>query len=459
MWVFEFALLELLPDFPTHDFSFHFIVMFGPSCIQIHTTLFQRLAILISSNTSQVVRPACSHLLYLYKSPHTRSYLPRSHVSHHIPPNTSLTPTRFITGYLDTQIDLTRDRPSWFPPGKSLQPPTSLLEVRHCIVHRQMPSLGELKRAAQSALNWLWEWYWAHLEAAFGLPSTNHPFQEDSSTQDSGTADRLHSLLKTYVKARKSEIKAKRRSDLCTAAGTAVAAYKTRFSPSPTTPPSASTQTVLLGVLVQQSLILPADKKAGSSMSGAFLVWSPLLLAFAAESASFVAELVKQVIKDMNDVGRRAEEREGLCEWAVHMLGSREWAVARGGQERAMRERVLGECMTELGAWNLRLADGIVGGMEDGEAELWKAILDASRNEGDGEMMVTDHTKATTGESEEKGGKEAEAVKLKPGEDVRPVESAEPSEAQEKIKGPRKVVGLWKPKPIGWLPEGWDEDA
>ena len=86
MWVFEFALLELLLDFHTHDFSFHFIVMFGPSCMQIHTTLFQRLAILISSNTSQVVRPACSHLLYLYKSPHTRSYLPRSRVSHHFHP-------------------------------------------------------------------------------------------------------------------------------------------------------------------------------------------------------------------------------------------------------------------------------------------------------------------------------------------------------------------------------------
>ncbi|OSS43346.1 hypothetical protein B5807_11920 [Epicoccum nigrum] len=364
--------------------------------------------------------------------------------------------SRFITGYLDTQIDLTRDRPSWFPPGKSLQPPTSLLEVRHCIVHRQMPSLGELKRAAQSALNWLWEWYWAHLEAAFGLPSTTHPFQEDSSAQNSGTADRLHSLLKTYVKARRSEIKAKRRSDLCAAAGTAAATYKTRFSPSPTTPPSASTQTALLGVLVQQGLILPADKKAGSSMSGAFLVWSPLLLAFAAESVSFVAELIKQVIKEMNDVGRREEEREGLCEWAVHMLGSREWAVARGGQERAMRERVLGECMTELGKWNLRLADGIVGGMEDGEAELWRAILDASRSEGDGETMVTNHTKATAGESEEKG--EVGIVELEPGKDARPVESAEHSETQEKIKGPRKVVGLWKPKPIGWLPEGWDED-
>lgn len=325
-------------------------------------------------------------------------------------------------------------------------------------MHRQMPSLGELKRAAQSALNWLWEWYWAHLEAAFGLPSTS-PFHESTSSQDSGTVERLHSLLKSYAKARKSEIKAKRRSDLCTAASTAVAAYKTRFSPSPTTPPLASTQTALLGVLVQQSLILPADKKAGSSMSGAFLVWSPLLLAFAAESASFVAELVKQVIKEMNDVGRREEEREGLCEWAVYMLGSKEWAVARGGQERAMRERVLGECMTELGTWNLRLADGIVGGMEDGEAELWRAILDASRSEGDGEMMVTDHTKATAGESEEKGEMEVGVVELGPGEDAMPVESVEPNEALEKIKGPRKVVGLWKPKPIGWLPEGWDEDA
>jgi ribosomal biogenesis protein LAS1 len=74
-------------------------------------------------------------------------------------------------------------------------------------------------------------------------------------------------------------------------------------------------------------------------------------------------------------------------------------------------------------------------------------------------MMVTDHTKATAEESQEKGGEEAEAVKLKPGGDVKPVESAEPSEAQDKIKGPRKVVGLWKPMPIGWLPEGWDEDA
>jgi ribosomal biogenesis protein LAS1 len=389
---------------------------------------------------------------------HPHSYLPLSHISLSNPTQRLLTTTRFITGYLDTQIDLTRDRPSWFPPGKSLQPPTSLLEVRHCIVHRQMPSLGELKRAAQSALNWLWEWYWAHLEAAFGLPSTS-PFHESTSSQDSGTVERLHSLLKSYVKARKSEIKAKRRSDLCTAASTAVAAYKTRFSPSPTTPPSASTQTALLGVLVQQSLILPADKKAGSSMSGAFLVWSPLLLAFAAESASFVAELVQQVIKEMNDVGRREEEREGLCEWAVYMLGSREWAVARGGQERAMRERVLGECMTELGTWNLRLADGIVGGMEDGEAELWRAILDASRSEGDGEMMVTDHTKATAGESEKKGEMEVGVVELGPGEDAMPVESAEPNEALEKIKGPREVVGLWKPKPIGWLPEGWDEDA
>ncbi|KAF2997134.1 rRNA-processing protein las1 [Curvularia kusanoi] len=372
--------------------------------------------------------------------------------------------SRFITGYLDTQIDLTRDRPSWFPPGKALQPPLSLLEVRHCIVHRQMPSLGELKRSAQTALTWLWEWYWAHLEAAFGLPSStpssSHPFNHDNDS--SGVSDRLHSLLKTYLRDRKSEIKAKRRGDLCTAANNAVAAYKARFSPSPTTPPSAATQAALLGVLVQQSLILPADKKAGSSMSGAFLVWTPLLLAFAVESASFVAELLALVINEMNGEWRREEEREGLCEWAVHALSSREWQGARAGQERAMREKVLGECMTELGTWNMRLAEGIISGMEDGEAQLWRAILDAGRSEVETEVMVPDHTRAVQEEKDEDAKMRVEVEVAEPlpaEEDVQPVDNAELSDATDKIKGPHKVVGLWKPKPIGWLPEGWDEDA
>src|SRR5690242_9507875 len=371
-----------------------------------------------------------------------------------------LTSSRFITGYLDTQIDLTRDRPSWFPAGKSLQPPTSLLEVRHCIVHRRMPSLGELKRAAQAALDWLWEWYWGQLESAFGLPAT-YSVDNGDSTLENGVSDKLQSVLKTYVKARKQEIKSKRRSDLCTAASRALSTYNLRFSPTGTTLPSTSTQTALLRLLVEDDQILPADKKLGSSMSGAFLIWNPLLLSFATTSPQLFADLFKMVVQEMNRTNRKAEEREGMCEWAAHILTSADWRSARGSKEKTMREKILGDCMTELGTWNLRLAERIVESMNEKEGELWRAILDASRGETDGEAMVVDRI-------EQEGNKEKKlevAVSaeqtVEPLPDVRTAQAAEHSDssAVEKIKGPQKMVGLWKPKPIGWLPDGWDEDA
>lgn len=392
-----------------------------------------------------------------------RAYRPSSAIS---PSNT---PHRFVTGYLDTQIDLTRDRPSWFPPGKNIQPPVQLLEVRHCIVHRHMPSLAELKRATQQALDWLWEWYWSQLEPAFGLPtsvSTNGLLDNDT-----GVTDKLQNILKTYVKGRKSEIKAKRRGDVCTSASTAVSTYTLRFSASATSLPSSMTQDALIQLLVEEKQILPADKKLGSSMSGAFLVWNSLLLAFCGVNTAFFQSLLDAVMKAMNDVELRDEEREGMCEWAAHMLCSSEWRDARGGQERAIREKVLGNCMTELGMWNLRLAEKIVDSMETGEAELWRAILDASQGglEEDESMIVDEdeQTKEQVRDTQDEGrGRDMEVVvdvekvvEAMPVSVPQPAPVPQPIEVGEKIQGPQKVVGLWKPKPIGWLPEGWDEDA
>lgn len=325
-----------------------------------------------------------------------------------------------------------------------------------------MPSLGELKRAAQTALDWLWEWYWSQLESAFGLPSTHGIDNNNESALENGISDRLQNILKTYVKGRRQEIKAKKRSDLCTAATTALSTYTLRFSPSSTALPSVSTQTALLRLLVEDSQILPADKKLGSSMSGAFLIWNPLLLSFAASNSPFFGDLFKMVVQEMNCADRRVEEREGMCEWAGHMLTSSDWRSARGSKEKTMREKVLGDCMTELGTWNLRLAERIVDSMDEGGGELWRAILDASRSEVDGEPMVVDKAE------ERKEKEKTKRVEVRVEKVVEPLpvgstacaaETSEPSEVEEKIQGPQKVVGLWKPKPIGWLPDGWDEDA
>jgi ribosomal biogenesis protein LAS1 len=327
-----------------------------------------------------------------------------------------------------------------------------------------MPSLAELKRATQQALDWLWEWYWSHLESAFGLPSST-PADEGHLGVDTGVTGKLQNILKTYIKSRRSEIKSKRAPSLCMSANTALSTYTLRFNPSATTLPSSSTQTALLRLLVEEKQILPADKKLGSSMSGAFLIWSPLLLTFCSSSPAFYQALLDAVLKEMNDAGLSDEEREGMCEWTGHMLCNNEWKDVRGSRERAVREKVLGDCMTELGTWNLRLAEKIVNSMDKGEGELWRAILDASRSEADEveECMVVDKVEELEGKKEKVQDMvvmvESEAVDAVPASASQLAPASELSEVVEKTKGPQKVVGLWKPRPIGWLPEGWDEDA
>lgn len=209
-------------------------------------------------------------------------------------------------------------------------------------------------------------------------------------------------------------------------------------------------------------------------MNGAFLIWTPLLLTFSASTPSFFPLLLEKVLKEMNDPeGCSEAEKEGMREWAAYMLVSSEWQTTRGDQERAVREKVLGDCMTELGVQNLRLAEKVVDGMGK-EGELWRAILDASRGEVGEEMMVLDKVNEV---KERERGVEVRVEKIV---EKRPVEAVdadasrkksreehveipeaveEVGDAKEKIKGPLKVVGLWKPKPIGWLPEEWDEDA
>ncbi|KAJ4335733.1 rRNA-processing protein las1 [Ascochyta clinopodiicola] len=324
-----------------------------------------------------------------------------------------------------------------------------------------MPSLAELKRAAKDALSWLWEWYWAQLDLAFGLPSSVPTNSGNDMDAASRVRDNLQTILRTYIKTRKQEIKSKRSPHLCTAARNALSTSPLRPSSSVSTTalPASTTQDALLHLLVQDSQILPADKKSGSTMSGAFLVWDPLLLALSAQSPAAFTALLDAVLRGMRGGEATAAVREGLCEWAAHMLTSSEWAGVRRG-ERALREKVLGECLTELGVWDLRLAERVVGGM-GAEGELWRAILDASKSDEGG---VVRGEVGGEKEKQTEGDMEVEVEMKKVVEPLpkvvpTPVPAPRSNDVREKIRGPQKVVGLWKPKPIGWLPDGWDEDA
>ncbi|KAL1797806.1 hypothetical protein ACET3X_004412 [Alternaria dauci] len=356
--------------------------------------------------------------------------------------------SRFITGIADTQIDLTRDRPSWFPPGKSLQLPITLLEIRHRIVHRHLPSLAELKRAAADSLEWLWEWYWGQLDHAFKTGGAVVATEEDEELgveSREAVREKLQSILKAFVKERKSEIKNRKKDDT-KAAETALSTYNLRFAPNATTTPSSQTQRVLLELLVQGKMILPTDKKMGSTMSGAFIIWTPLLRAFCTSVVDFT-ELVGHLTSFMNAPSRDMVHpemdpvREGLHEWVLHLVISKEWAVLRQTAKGDVVELTLGHCFSHPTFWNLKLAEKLLEGGSVANEKSWRAVLNAARADGAGEEMDVD-------------------VQVEGIERALPVRENEGKEdvVREKIKGPTKVLGMWKPKPIGWLPQGWEDD-
>ncbi|KAF2785454.1 Las1-domain-containing protein, partial [Melanomma pulvis-pyrius CBS 109.77] len=291
--------------------------------------------------------------------------------------------SRFITGVSDTLIELTRLRPSWFPPGKTLTLPASLLETRHCIVHRQLPSLSALKSAARQSLDWLWEWYWSQLDVALDGRAKDERKEVGLSLGAEEVRAELQAVLKAYMRGRKTEIKTRQKQP-SEAAQTALSSYLSLAT-------QPQTQHALLALLVTDKAILPADKKLGTSMSGAFLIWSPLLLQLCLSSPQststrrrpFTHILVEHLQRAMNSASPfgvppgEDPAREGMHAWLVRILTSDEWRPVRvrtgrtapsparrhrreGSLEARFVEQVLGTCFTAPTLWNLRVAESVL---------------------------------------------------------------------------------------------------
>ncbi|KAJ4290370.1 rRNA-processing protein las1 [Kalmusia sp. IMI 367209] len=345
--------------------------------------------------------------------------------------------SRFITGLADTQSDLARLHPK-------LSFPLALRETRHCIVHRHLPSLAELKRAARDSLDWLWEWYWSRLDTA--LAPT--PFPPHLSEREA--RERLSAVLKSYVKERKGEVK--RREKESRAAERAVESWwgvdaergvKVRL---------------LLELLVDEKSILPADKKLGSSMSGAYLIWTPLLGALGKSETSFLRALTECMTGTLSASSRSTisiefdPAREGLHDWLVHILTSDEWEDARrtarnGGSYASsgtkFLEDVLSLCFTTPTLWTLKLAETLLKDEEIPERKSWHAILEAAKSD-----------EGFEGDQEPPQPEDMDVDSI---DTARPVSvGAEPAGSMTKIHGPQKKPGLWRPQPIGWIPPGWE---
>jgi ribosomal biogenesis protein LAS1 len=344
----------------------------------------------------------------------------------------TLTCPRFITGLSDTQVELTRDRPSWFLPNQTIQFPLHLQETRHRIVHRHLPSLAELKRAAKESLDWLWEWYWSQLDAAFATPYGSEGGEATLTYRE--IRERLQGVLKSYVKERKTEIKSRGKGVQAKAAESAVASHVFLSVP------QSTKQNVLLELLVDEKAVLPTDKKMGTSMSGAFLVWSPFLLALCKAVPDSLLSLLNRIVGRLDCSVESDPRKEGLYDWCIHILTSTEWKEIRQQKattsnsrntETRLSDYVLGLCFTSPTLWTLKLAENLIQDKHLPAREPWLAVLKAAQSEEtETEMEAVVRTEL-------------------PANAVENSNKAEKKETVTRLRGPQKRIGLWRPLSIG----------
>lgn len=66
---------------------------------------------------------------------------------------------------MDSHQDKAR-KMSMYAVAKSVGLPATFVELRHQATHEQLPSLTRLRTAAEKALDWIYDYYWRHLDEA-----------------------------------------------------------------------------------------------------------------------------------------------------------------------------------------------------------------------------------------------------------------------------------------------------
>jgi len=287
--------------------------------------------------------------------------------------------------------------------------------------------------------------------------------------------EQVQALLKTYIKARKAEVKTRRRVDRA-AAGSAVRGWIALAAP------TAVKKRLILDILVTGAMVLPADKKLGSSMAGAYLMWTPFLRTLCRCVPSFLTSLLTCMLAYMAKPGSGEEDaaREGMHDWVLHILTSEEWRGVRRSTddghaaqqqqhqeyraETQLLDQMLGLVFTSPSLWTLKLAATL---LEESSDEVvpsrnaWLAVLEAAKaDEADEQHIVLelDPITAPTPHAMDVDALETEMHVSSSSTAAASTSSASAAVRAEKPVGPRKKVGLWRPQPIGYIPPGWERD-
>ncbi|RMY13807.1 hypothetical protein D0866_14021, partial [Hortaea werneckii] len=261
----------------------------------------------------------------------------------------------------------------------------SFVGLRHEATHEELPALGRLVGASAEALEWLWGAYWSRL----GTEERGGGGQVAAGTDGGGmggkTAGSLSAvreeagrLMRSYRGLRREAFKRKRQNsrehrvevetvaracgELCGGGGGGRGSEQARVH-------------AVVGVLVDEKLLLPSSRELGSAMGPAITLWSGLLDLLATTIADFRLTLIRHALSVLSSADAASAnadqdaDAEGLYLWTCHFLDSE----GERGAVLALRW-----CCLYPGYWTGKLGHDILARSDEEFVHVWKGLFESS---------------------------------------------------------------------------------
>ncbi|KAI9790704.1 MAG: rRNA-processing protein las1 [Peltula sp. TS41687] len=386
---------------------------------------------------------------------------------------------RFVTGFVDSSQE-GKWKLSMYKVADQLGLPTSFVEIRHRIAHEELPSVTVLREAARRSLDWLWDYFWKHLDER--MPGGGMIDDEkEAAPVVAGMKEQFREVLKPYVKRRVVDVReGKGKGKESTSTATATAMEKDGVTDVISKAcvrlcrGDEQTLSVLVTVLLEPKFLIPANRTIQSSLDPAFAIWTPLLRSLSTHQQAFLSTLVDELLIQLTlpsslDVALDSY-REAVYLWLRYILTDETWSAARRRWSAGLdMDCVVATCLMGQNVWSVKLVAELVcgdaGGLDE-RVELrrdWAELVRIALAELNGGRRGVEWEEEGEGEGEGEGGESDDGV--------------EEMDVQQQSRGENDLVdeggqldgmdhddvvvddgpgwrmwrGTWIPKPIGMI--------
>jgi ribosomal biogenesis protein LAS1 len=334
--------------------------------------------------------------------------------------------SRFITGFCDTPPNAAVKR-SMYDAAEELGIPELWVEVRHDITHGEMPDVRFLQSCSNKAIEWLWNYFWAHIDKKPQAPQPLAPMKD---------------LLKELLKARKDFLRGQKDQE-----------WSEILKQILSTDPHHKDLPQTAKSLVSNRLLLPNPKSLvvrlfqnsdmqliiysnGLNMKAGYAIWDEPLQELCETRPSFYRTLTMALVEDLSSFPTvdpaHDSVKEATFHWVQHLLASQEWASNnRTFVIGDLQREVMETCLLNPFLWTHRLARVVLDDGDDQFREDWFGMYNVSIS---GKSETEEHDQESNKENSNSG-------------DVS-MNTTEPDSGINR-GGWKPWKGEWAPRPIG----------